>query len=75
MHLYLRIGAFFRLFHYQSCSTHLSLGPKKKVLFPEIARVRIYIFCFKKSHTQTKKFPPGSLFQQIYVLFPSKNEI
>ena len=62
--------------------------PKKGVLFPEIGRLkcfyllpacitrmcmRIRIFCFKKTHTQTKKFPLANLFVQIYVFFPSNN--
>ena len=30
-------------------------------------RTIIYIFCFKKTQTQTKKFPLANLFEQIYV--------
>ena len=29
--------------------------------------MRIYIFCFKKTHRQTKKFPVANLFVRIYV--------
>ena len=61
---------------------------KKVVLFPEISRVtnflssthphksNVYenIFCFKKTSTQTKKFPLANLFLQFYILFPSNNK-
>ena len=36
--------------------------------------VRIYIFCFKKKHTQTKKIPLANLFVRVYVFFHSKNK-
>ena len=65
------------------------LGAKKVVLFRKSAGwkffyhlpahisqmcMRIYIFCFKKTHTQTKKFPLANLFVQIYIFFPSNNK-
>ena len=31
----------------------------------------IYIFCFIKTHPQTKKFPQANLFVQISAFFPS----
>ena len=34
--------------------------------------MRIYIFCFKKAQTQTKKFPQANLFVGIYVFFFQK---
>ena len=34
--------------------------------------MRIYIFCFEKTHTQIKKFPLANLFVRIYVFFPQK---
>ena len=59
----------------------LNIGPKKVVLFPGIVQVknflsptrpnqmwmRIYIFCFKKIRTQTKKYPLANLIVRIYV--------
>ena len=59
-------------------------------LFPEIDRVKKFLsptrphksnvykninfFVLKKTHTQTKEFPPTNLFPRIYDYFPSKNK-
>ena len=50
------------------------MRPKKVVLFPEISQIcmRKYIFRFKKTCTQTKKFPIANLFVQIRTFFPLK---
>ena len=41
---------------------------------PHKSNVYENIFCFKKTNTQTKKFPLANLFLQFYILFPSNNK-
>ena len=65
------------------------LGAKKVVLFPDIGRVnffyhlparisrmcmRIYIFCFKKTHTQTKKVSTSKFICTNLSFFSSNNK-